>query len=166
MFTKLEELSSLDNLIITGDFNFPEITWPITSLSDTENSHNLFKSFVVNSNLIQLITEPTRFRTNNQPSTLDLVLINDEQLISSLEISSPIGKSDHAVITAHIQFNQILPRKNNIVTYTTTDFSEVDAEFSQINWNLFFADLNDPSSMWTAFLDTVHNIISKNTTHP
>ncbi|XP_050514896.1 uncharacterized protein LOC126890092 [Diabrotica virgifera virgifera] len=161
----LEEISLLDNLVIVGDFNFPDISWPAISLTDGVSSHNLFKNFIINSNLSQLITKPTRFRLNNQPSTVDLVITNEEQLISTIDISSPIGKSDHAVITFHIQFN--LSKSLNKMyskTITVTDFFKVNSALHQLNWNNLFHNLIDPSSMWDTFLDTATRTISVHTT--
>lgn len=85
------QLSTLDNLIIAGDFNYPNIAWPLNNIPDTNSAMSSFMHFVADSNLFQLITEPTRFRTNNEPSILDLILTNDESIITGHEILPPVG---------------------------------------------------------------------------
>jgi hypothetical protein len=55
------------------------------------------------SNVSQLISEPTRFRQNQQPSILDLLLTTDPDLISQVNVGDPIGISDHCGITFDIQ---------------------------------------------------------------
>ena len=49
--------------------------------------------------LEQVITENTRARGTNVPSLNDLVLCNDRELINNINYLSPLGKSDHCVIT-------------------------------------------------------------------
>lgn len=165
LIDKLWEMSELDNLILVGDFNFPEIVWKTTSLSDGVSSHNVFQNFILNSNLSQLIEEPTRFRINNQPSTLDLILTNDDNLLTTPEISSPIGKSDHAVITTHIQFNvNSSPGLSNTLTYNYTDFDKVNDDLSQLDWHSVLNLSIDPSTMWNTFLQITSKTISVNTT--
>ena len=45
----------------------------------------------------------TRFRVNQQPSVLDLIMSNEEDMVVDLEFLSPLGASDHKVLT--FQFN-------------------------------------------------------------
>ena len=86
------------NLIITGDFNLPDICW--SSLSGHSPISNLFCDFVFESNLSQLISGPTHIKGN----TLDLLLTNNEHLVSQLSgQSSPSAQlSDHFNISFHI----------------------------------------------------------------
>jgi len=60
----------------------------------------IFLSCLRNNFLIQHVTEPTCFRASDEPNrpTLDLIL-SDEHFISNLEYLSPVGKSDHVVLS-------------------------------------------------------------------
>ena len=49
--------------------------------------------------LEQVITEKTRVRGSNMPSLIDLVLCYDREQIINITYLSPLGKSDHCVIT-------------------------------------------------------------------
>ena len=42
-----------------------------------------------------MVDKPTRIRLGQTGNILDLVLVNEEQLVSEIEHYSPIGKSDH-----------------------------------------------------------------------
>ena len=42
-----------------------------------------------------MVTQPTRRKEKQRANILDLVLVNDEQLISDISHLSPFGKSDH-----------------------------------------------------------------------
>ena len=48
--------------------------------------------------LLQMVDNPTRIRLGQTGNILDLVLVNEEQLMSEIEHYSPIGKSDHETV--------------------------------------------------------------------
>lgn len=74
-----------------------------------------------NNNLQQLLTEITRKR-NGKESLLDLILCNDDTLISDIEYHPPIEKSDHLVMIACMQIIKI---KDNKIT-KVSDFYNAD----------------------------------------
>lgn len=51
----------------------------------------------------QHITSPTRGRGTDQPSILDLVLTDDVNCLDDIEITSPLGKSDHSMISMDLK---------------------------------------------------------------
>jgi hypothetical protein len=59
------------------------------------NSQNVLKIIF----LFQHIKEPTRFREGQSPTLDDLILTNEEAMIDNIEVGTPLGKSDHAVLT-------------------------------------------------------------------
>lgn len=59
------------------------------------------------------MTGPTRFRADQNSSLLDLILVNDEDLISDINCLPPFGKSDHLTLESKIQFTT--SKKTNIV---------------------------------------------------
>ena len=65
-----------------GDFNFKEINWDsnITN-SSTENISYSFLDMCNYLYLFQHVNQPTRFRGNDEPSTLDLVFSDEEGII-------------------------------------------------------------------------------------
>ena len=78
-----------------GDFNYREINWDhwVSNTSETHYSHEFIES-VRDSFLHQFVD----FHT----SLLDLVFANDELLIENIDQFSPVGKSDHVIITFNI----------------------------------------------------------------
>lgn len=40
----------------------------------------------------------TRYREGQQPSLLDLIIVNDDQMVDNVKEASLFGKSDHVVI--------------------------------------------------------------------
>ncbi|KAK9712063.1 Endonuclease-reverse transcriptase [Popillia japonica] len=116
---------NLDNLVIFSDFNYPSLNW---TPSANDNAASLFMNMFLSTNLVQHINQPTRFRMNNKPSTLDLIFTSGAYFISSVNFEPPIGLSDHLVILATSQMlsnlnkEKITRHKNfNIANYTAID---------------------------------------------
>ena len=92
-------LSSLyishDHIILVGDFNLPDIDWD--TLTGTSLSSKYFCDFVFQNNLCQLIHTPTHLKGN----ILDLILTNNVELISNVEVTPPRHSlsSDHYIIS-------------------------------------------------------------------
>jgi exonuclease III len=111
-----DQFKNLSNLIIVGDFNYPNIKWKADCYSSSSFSDSLFTDMLNDNNISQAVSDFTRFRHNQKSSLLDLVLISDCNLISNLSTSDPIGLSDHCTIEIDLQVilysNNILSIKN------------------------------------------------------
>jgi hypothetical protein len=124
--------------MIAGDFNFPHLTWSIKQQPENTSSNSLFADLIMNSNLQQLILEPTRYRCGQRPSLLDLLLCNENNLIYDINLTSPIGKSDHVVIEYKLQLlidnkpKQFL-KHLNIINYTN-----LKERLNSTDWSLVF----------------------------
>jgi hypothetical protein len=66
-------LEKFPNLIIVGDFNFPNIA---------SNTEQIFVDFVSENSFSQLINEPTRYRTCQNPS-LSVAARQDQNLVGT-----------------------------------------------------------------------------------
>ena len=69
-----------------------------TSVGETHLA-SLFVECIRDSYLVQHVTQPTRIRTGNEPSVLDLIFTNEEGMMSDLNYQSSLGKSDHLLIS-------------------------------------------------------------------
>ena len=87
----LNSIQADHDVILTGDFNAPDIDW-LTLTAPTNRSSSL----CVSKNLVNLVTQPTHQSGN----ILDLVLSNSPDRISNLAISIPNTtlSSDHSII--------------------------------------------------------------------
>ena len=86
--------------LIMGDFNFREINWADGSIdSSRESDAAQFYDKVQDCYLCQHVRFHTRFRDGMSPSTLDLIFTDQENNVQELKCGSPLGKSDHCVIT-------------------------------------------------------------------
>ena len=83
------------HLLIVGDFNFKEIRWDVFDTTVNEDhAASIFLESIKETYLIQHIKENTSYRSGIQPSLLDLILTNEEDMVSDLEYLPGLGKSD------------------------------------------------------------------------
>jgi hypothetical protein len=97
--------------IIVGDFNRKDIDWDtVTSTSEDDRK---FIEATRDSFLTQHISTPTRGRGTNEPTLIDLVFASNEECIENINISPPLGKSDHSMIKILYRSQpEIMPTKS------------------------------------------------------
>lgn len=85
----IEEITNMDgsDIIIMGDFNYKEINWKREK--GMEKEQDKFIACIQQSLLTQHVKDVTRFRGNDKPSRVDLVLTSDEDMLGEIEIQSP-----------------------------------------------------------------------------
>lgn len=142
--------------IILGDFNYPDIFWPITASSPQSK---LFLTFCQENFLTQHITVPTRIASE---SILDLVLSTQGTEISDLRINEEFGSSDHSIIQLSLNacptfFNRSIRRRN----------------FKAAKWDIFCRLLlpsqewldaistGDIDFVWDHFLDSLNSALDQ-----
>ena len=93
--------------IIVGDFNCPKIDWT-NFTSGTDYMHGSLLSFVSQYGLSQFV----HFATRGE-NILDIVLSNDEQIVSSISSAPHLGHSDHNMVNFTLGLKSLLPRDKN-----------------------------------------------------
>ncbi|VDP30134.1 unnamed protein product [Echinostoma caproni] len=84
-------------LLILGDFNTPEINWGKESAPSGSFGHALL-NLLHDEALVQHVREDTRWRDGSRPNRLDLVITKGANDIESIQVMTPLGKSDHALL--------------------------------------------------------------------
>ena len=80
-------------LLLIGDFNFPDINWVDTHCFSSPTSLSAkFLEVMQDSFLTQ---EPTRHQLDQRSSVLDLIITRDPGSIMNLTHLPPLGSSDH-----------------------------------------------------------------------
>ncbi len=113
----LKGISEIENLIIFGDFNCPDIDW-LTMSACSPSSDSLCDLC----NLTQLVSSPTHSRGN----TLDLVITNSEGLIEDLWIEDSNTHSDHFKIHFSVNTDYQYKDKRNSKYSFVYDYSKAD----------------------------------------
>ena len=100
---KCDYIKSNKNVIIVGDFNFPGIDWSDWTTVHSENHISYkFIELLRDNFMHQHVVENTRFRFGQNPSLLDLIISNEEDLIENVMYRDKLGASDHIGITFEV----------------------------------------------------------------
>ena len=108
--------------------------------------------------------EPTRSRSTDNPSLIDLVLTNEVMQVSDIENHARLGKSDHCVITfkyhCHLDYSQ--PKERYV--YPKTDFNSTRRQLVLSNWTEKIMIQNQSKSvdeLWNSLKPEIHEIRNK-----
>ncbi len=150
---ELRNLPSDYDLIITGDFNAPDICWPSLSAhqSFSKDICNIFFSL----NLVQLINSPTHVCGN----TLDIVATNTPDRLRNVIVDdkNKFCCSDHHFISfgiaiRHSQARPVEPRKIKLYSRAThiTNYLSMHACPAQIDpfWSLMSSALSSACQLY------------------
>ena len=156
---KRDTLQEFDCVCITGDFNFPNIDWKGTWTGERDEK---FVDALRDAFLSQMVLKPTRRREGQQANILDLVIVNNEKVISEVEHLPPIGKSDHEVL----KFNLYLAdRKKTEIQEKRYDmkkanFEQMRRELQGRDWSML-TEMN-VEECWETIKSRVKDSMEKN----
>ena len=151
------------HLVVMGDFNVRNIDWVNTCclVQDLDDYSNKFLECMRDSYLFQHVTEPTRQRGNDTPSTIDLIFSNEENMISDINYLSPLGRSDHTILNFNITCSVTEKIPQIKVQYEKGDYSKMLTCLKDIDWE---TELNKYSEniekQWEIFRDKFNEIES------
>ena len=136
----LQEVTKLkhDHIIINGDFNLKQIDWESNHVSGISDSYqNRVFDCVNDLFLTEVIKEPTRFRGTNTPSNLDWVLTENPECIQEKSVESPLGLSDHSMISVTYQCNVEKDESDetNRYSFFNGNYSDMRDDFNNISWD-------------------------------
>lgn len=106
--------------------------------------------------------EPIKFRPNNTPFLLDLLLINDENLIPSIEYPPSISRSDHVIILYKLQIIQQITSTNITMTFQKVDYDKLQYILAEHNWENFSLS-QDINTKYTYTISEGTTIYNKST---
>lgn len=99
------------HLLILGDFNYSDISISTETVKAGDAASLTERRSL---SLIQIVVKHTRVRHNKEPSTLDYVFTEGENLIEEPTYGVPLGKSDHFTIKWRMW--RIVLKTNEIVS--------------------------------------------------
>ena len=128
------------HLLICGDFNVPQIDC-VTNYWRAPNNHfsHKFVGIIQDCMLFQHATSPTRYREGDTPSMLDLLLTNEEGMITGLEYLPGLGKSDHIVLRFCLNCLNCYSTQTDMhqrkLNYHEADFKKLGDMLSDMDWD-------------------------------
>ena len=152
-------------LVMMGDFNSKEVKWEEWTVNGSEDSWSgeLLRMAMENS-MTQWVKEKTRYRGEDEPSRLDLIITKEAELIENMKYGCPIGKSDHVMIECVLGEGRMERRDEHYRTgrlnYGKADFTKLRNYFEQVDWSAF-EDASDIEDKWKEFVNIYEEGINK-----
>ena len=163
LFCLLDHVNTVDfrRLLIIGDFNFPEIDWA-TWLTSTSENHNAFRFLecLRDNYFEQFVNTPTRWRDESPGNILDLILSDNIDFVTNIEITTRLGSSDHMCIKFMLDAAvDVSNRSINNKNYYRGNYQLAAEEVSRIDW-LGMNDM-DMQESWDYFYSNIRSIIDR-----
>ena len=135
-------LKKSKRVILVGDFNCKEINWEnYESVVGEHAWGGRFLNLMMENMMEQKVKENTRYRGDDEPARLDLVLTRDVGIEDEIQYKCPLGKSDHVVLQMRLQEEEESKDelyKSNRLNYKKTDKRSLREYFGRIDWNDLF----------------------------
>ena len=137
LLDKATSLATKSHLIVFGDFNYPEIdhSFSVVNGGSGTDAHAFF-SKINDLFLHQNINDCTRHRNGQQPSLLDCVFTDEDNVIDGIQFLAPLGKSDHVCIELnYIRGQQVNEMSHTKFNYWKGDYAGIKKELQCIDWD-------------------------------
>ena len=113
------------NIFVFGDFNVHHKDW-LTYSRGTDRAGKLCYNFSISNDLNQMVNFPTQLPDcdSDSPALLDFFLTSDISICTTMPFS-PLGNSDHVVVSASIDF-PINSKQDALFHHVAYDYSCAD----------------------------------------
>ena len=140
-------------MCMIGDFNYNDINWE--TLEATEKMSRDFAESMSNNDLKQKV----KFKTRGE-NILDLVVVQDEDLVKTIEDMGPLGNSDHTMIFTSLNVECVKSDKTiqKIPNYAKANYGKLRQEIRERNWQHDFKFMS-ANNAWMHFKNTINNLI-------
>ena len=119
-------------------------------------------------NVLEIVTyfkhvkQPTRFRADQESSTLDLIFTNVEHMINNISYLPSLGKSDHLVLI----FKFFCYTEQQISSFTKLNYfkgnyEEMSLSLGTMDWVSLLYGL-DLSDSWDTFTENIIKLVEAN----
>ena len=164
----IESITGTPDIIITGDFNLPGITWnkdAQPTFTNTNPMHTILSQFQNKFFLSQLVDKPTHSAGN----ILDLVMTNNKSLVDSIQCN-PTRFSDHLQLEISTHFKSHFARANDSSRIFSNVFSSLNffsndtnwiqlkTELEHYNWTAALSEINSPDEQLSHFISKCETI--------
>ena len=141
----IHNLEYTPDIIIGGDFNLPNISWPEClptegCAKDERDMIEILREFTNDLLLTQIVREPTHY----QGSTLDLVFTNNDSLIHSHEIlPTPLSVSHHQVVNIYSQYKSPKLPSDVEENPRLSPFDNLNFHSKDVDWETIMSTLSE-----------------------
>ena len=157
---KLTSSQKASHILIGGDFNAPQVDWTdiYSDAPPGHYSHDLIRC-VQDNFLTQHVTRPTRHRHGQSPSTLDLILTNEEGMVQNLQYLPDLGRSDHVALQFDLECYTLKRRPSHAsLNYNKGDYNLLRSLVQEVDWSA----LNDcnVNQAYHLFVSTIRRVVA------
>ena len=150
--------SGTQSNIIVGDLNCPKIDWSMASCSGDHICKTVLK-FTVESGFFQFVDFATR-----GDNILDVILADDDQIITAVAPDAPIGHSDHLMVKFKLTLENLETVKNSISStprykWFKADFDAMQAFLMDVDWHSMIYYNPSVTAFWDVFTGVLHTAI-------
>ena len=145
--------------LAVGDFNYPGVNWATCDTKAGPGDVEFeFVETLRDCYFFQHVSDFTRGRGSNKSSILDLILSNEEGMVSDINVDVPLGKSDHAAIgfTFNVHLD-CLTNDKQVYQYNKADFEKMK-DMLRLDWNLLL-DKENVDDQWKLFEGEIHRVV-------
>ena len=157
---QLKKLCGVEwSTIIAGDINCPAINWSLLT-SPVDGIQNTILDFICDNGFEQIVTEPTR-----ENNILDVLMTNNNFLVSDVQVTPPLGCSDHSCVFFTVDLpdkdsHQVTSSKN-VYSWASADYESLNNYLLQVDWYNFMSVHLTTESIWTAFKSVLFDAFDK-----
>ena len=148
-------------MLIAGDINMPQIDW-ITNYSHAPDGHftrGLIEG-IQECDLIQHVTKSTRYRAGERPSTLDVVMMNEEGLVKNLAFLPPVGNSDYVTLRFDVTcYAQITKSTASHLNFDKGNYQRLNDMIRDATWGV--VQPADAQGRYENFKVTLNRLVSR-----
>ena len=162
--TKLNEMiesiaeTNRSDFVIIGDLNYPDINWE-TGMARLSSTSQAFADTTRDNFLYQKVTQPTRQRSQDRPSLLDLILVSEEELVEDIQYESPLGLSDHSMLTFNISgIREAKDQKIRKFFLQKADYNQIREALDCDWYEVLNHKGNGVDQMWKSFEELVTKV--------
>ena len=130
----------------------PKINWETMS-ADCQSSK--FRDVILDNFLHQCVKLPTR-----NENILDLVFETEENLVKSVDITPPLGTSDHCSVTFQIKMQVESTKISKKPNFRKANIAMMREELELINW-VTTLENKTTEEAWSLLAETVDGLIEK-----
>ena len=148
-----ENVVNVNNFVLLGDFNLPDINWDNLTASTQVSREFLTTCFRIGAH--QCVSFPTRL--NN---ITDLVLCSNRNLIQDIHASAPFSTSDHDIINVYVVPHN--KQKSQFVSkpcFKKADYALINAFIATLDWNEIFCNCESAEEFWLSFKNIMDTIV-------
>ena len=149
--------SPRSEMTVLGDFNVYNPNWLTHSPHITSPAGRDTQAFAIVNDLALSISEPTRISSGDNANTLDLFRTSHPDIYSNPILDSPLGNSDHCLITLQHNFVSHKDRSScsqKVFCYMKADWDSLRNFFATYSW--YSGLSNNPSSFAAFITNTIH----------